>query len=277
MLRRFIKLQTGEMLCKKATVALYIALLCLVLYNFLTNVFTYKETDVVGMIHPMKLLLLSRDSRFSFFLLMCWPLLVVLPAGFGYLSDKQAGEIPLLQARVGWKTYLTGKCTAAFIATFLVFTLPFLIEIGLNCLAFPLQAIGDIWNHSTISEYYVFMVRSYLFHQIYLLSPYLYAVLCTLLFGLMSGILAVFTVAVSTFSFMKYKILAFIPGYVLLSLVGLLRQLIPSIQVDTHYYYYLSLFSVGDKSTAGYLIIACAMLALSVCIVAAKSRKDFLA
>ena len=277
MLCRFIKLQTGEMLRKKTTVALYLALLCLVLYNFLSNVFTYRGTDIVEMIQPMKLLLLSNDNRLSFFLLMCWPLLVVLPAGFGYLSDKQAGEIPLLQARVGWKTYLTGKCIAAFIATFLVFTLPFLIEIGLNCLAFPLQAIGDIWNHSTISEYYVFMVRSYLFHQIYLLSPYLYAVLCTLLFGLMSGILAVFTVAVSTFSFMKYKILAFIPGYVLLSLVGLLRQSIPSIRVDTHYYYYLSLFSVGDKSTAGYLIVACAMLALSACIVAGKSRKDFLA
>lgn len=277
MLCRFIKLQTGEMLRKKTTVALYLTLLCLVLYNFLSNVFTYRGTDIVEMIQPMKLLLLSNDNRLSFFLLMCWPLLVVLPAGFGYLSDKQAGEIPLLQARVGWKTYLTGKCIAAFIATFLVFTLPFLIEIGLNCLAFPLQAIGDIWNHSTISEYYVFMVRSYLFHQIYLLSPYLYAVLCTLLFGLMSGILAVFTVAVSTFSFMKYKILAFIPGYVLLSLVGLLRQLIPSIRVDTHYYYYLSLFSVGDKSTAGYLIVACAMLALSACIVAGKSRKDFLA
>ena len=204
MLCRFIKLQTGEMLRKKTTVALYLALLCLVLYNFLSNVFTYRGTDIVEMIQPMKLLLLSNDNRLSFFLLMCWPLLVVLPAGFGYLSDKQAGEIPLLQARVGWKTYLTGKCIAAFIATFLVFTLPFLIEIGLNCLAFPLQAIGDIWNHSTISEYYVFMVRSYLFHQIYLLSPYLYAVLCTLLFGLMSGILAVFTVAVSTFSFMKY-------------------------------------------------------------------------
>lgn len=277
MLRRFIKLQTGEMLCKKATVALYIALLCLVLYNFLTNVFTYKGTDVVGMIHPMKLLLLSRDSRFSFFLLMCWPLLVVLPAGFGYLSDKQAGEIPLLQARVGWKNYLTGKCIAVFIVTFLIFTLPFMIELGLNCLAFPLQAIGDISGDDTYSISYLEIVRGYLFPSLNTFSPYLYAVICTLLFGLMSGILAVFTVAVSTFSFMKYKILAFIPGYVLLSLIGIVRQLFPGVQIYTHYYYYLSIFDSGPKSTAGYLIIACAMLALSVCIVAAKSRKDFLA
>lgn len=277
MLRRFIKLQTGEMLRKKTTVALYLALLCLVLYNFVTNVFHYKGTDVVGMIQPMKLLLLSRDSRFSFVLLMAWPLLVVLPAGFGYLSDKQAGEIPLLQARVGWKTYLTGKCTAAFIATFLVFTLPFLIEIGLNCLAFPLQAIGDISGDDTYSNSYLEILKGYLFPYLNILSPYLYAVICTLIFGIMSGVLAVFTVAVSTFSFMKFKILAFIPGYVLLSLIGIVRQLFPGVQVYTHYYYYLSLFDSGPKSTAGYLIFACALLALSVCIVVGKSRKDFLA
>lgn len=92
--------------------------------------------------------------------------------------------------------YRFSKLLAVFGVTFLIFTLPFFIEIILNCLAFPLNAQGDLSNWNYYDPTYIESVNNYLFSKIFLMSPYLSAVLGTILFGIASGIFAAFTTAV---------------------------------------------------------------------------------
>ena len=102
-----------------------------------------------------------------------------------------------MTARLGRKNYIYSKIIATFFTTTIVFSIPFLIEILLNCVAFPLEATGDLSNWGYYEKSFAEAVHNYLFSGFYLRSPYFYAVVGTLLFGVLSGLLGAFTVAVS--------------------------------------------------------------------------------
>lgn len=260
---------------KIATITFFI-LLTLMLVNYFYNVFTYQGTDIIDMYHPMKLLTLSNYSEYGFYLLQYYPLIVIIPAAFSFFADKQSQELIFIQSRVGAHHYYWGKILGVFLVTFFVFTVPFLVEIGLNSLAFPITAMGDPSNINTYEL--ISAVNMYLFSNLYVYSPYLYAVFFTLVFGIFSGILAVFTVAISTFS-IKFKVLLFLPVYALLYLLGAIKQLIPAITVETNYFFYLAFYYPIRNSTESVITLFSFMivvLVISILIVSIKLRKDVL-
>lgn len=204
--------QTGYLLRKKNAVIVFYVLLAMVLFNFIRNVVTFQGRDVLAMYQPMKLLLLSYNrtnynADMTILLIQLYPLLVVCPAGFSLAKEYQTGENVYMSARLGGKGYKYSKMTAAFLATAIIFCVPFLIEIALNCVAFPLQATGDLSNWGYYEKSFAEAVHNYLFSGFYLRAPYLYAVAGTLLFGILSGLLGAFTVAVS--SVVRVKIQCF--------------------------------------------------------------------
>ncbi|MDO5408947.1 MAG: hypothetical protein Q4F21_00655, partial [Lachnospiraceae bacterium] len=93
--------------------------------------------------------------------------------------------------------------------------------------------------------------------------------------GLVSGVLAVFTIAISTFP-IKYKILLFIPVWTLLNCLGMIKQLFPQIPVDTTYNIYLQMYDSGPKSELAYLSIVCSIALISICLFCWNARKDWL-
>lgn len=122
----------------------------------------------------------------------------------------------LAVSRLGVRTYIWSKLTAAFMTTFIVFTLPFLIEIVLNCLSFPLGAIGDFSNLDTYSPSFEDMTAAYSLSGLYGISPYLYAVVCTFGLGVLAGLLAAVTVAISAVIKVKYSVTLILPAFLLL-------------------------------------------------------------
>lgn len=156
---------------KSAMITFYVVL-AFVLVNYLTNVVTYQGSEILEMVHPMQLLLLSDESgAYSLLFIQLYPLLVVLPAGFSFALDRDVDETVFYLTRVGSKDYYRGKLIAAFSITFLVLTLPLLLEIVLNCLSFPLDATGNLDNWSVYDENYIADVQTYLWSGLFLHPP----------------------------------------------------------------------------------------------------------
>ena len=146
-------------------------LLALVLNNFVENVLEHQGTEVVLMYHPMKLLSLSYDKTnykadTMMLLVQLVPLLICIPAALSLAKEQHTGASVLMASRLGSRTYLFSKVTAVFVVTTLVFSLPFLLEILLNCISFPLRATGDLANWSIYEEEYIETTKHFL------LSPF---------------------------------------------------------------------------------------------------------
>jgi hypothetical protein len=247
------KSQTSFLLRQKGTVFVFYVLLVMVLRNFIENVLTFQGSDVSQMYHPMKILLLSYNRVYynasaTLLLLQLYPLLVVCPAGFSLAKEYQSGQNALMIARLGNLTYKSSKLLAGFLATAIVFSVPFLIEIVLNCLSFPLTATGDLYNQSIYHPDYIQRVRKYFMSGFYVRLPYLYTIAGTLLFGVASGILGAFTVAFSSMVQVKYRVFLFLPVFLLLNVTVFIAGMLPKNFPSMIWYDHLLLFNDKTKS-----------------------------
>lgn len=272
-----IKAQISILLEKKIAIIMFVLMMIFVLVNYFFNVTKYEGTYTNVMIQPMRLLFLSSEESYSaslkFMFLQFYPVLVVLPAGFFYASDVNSKMEIYLAGRMGKRKYLLGKLVAVFAVTFLVFTIPFLIEMCLNCLAFPVEANGNYSNAGIYSDLYVESVESYLFLGSFIVSPYLYAFVSIIFFGVASGILTLFTLAVSMF-FSKYKVLLLLPVYVLLYGLGSLYSILPEVEIHTSHFQYFSMFDMSQKSQVLFILVLVLLALISVGTITFKSRRD---
>lgn len=223
MKRKIVFRQVAFLLKQKEALLTSFLLLLLVLGNYLRNVLDFRGMDVSQMYHPMKLLTLSYNRTYynadvTLLLTMLYPFLVALPAGVSYAKEQQTKEEIYVMARLGKKRYWACKLCAAFLTTFLVFSAPFLLEIIINYLTFPVKAQGDFSHLSIYSKEYERMVSAYAGSGLYRISPALYAVFETLLFGVYSGIFSMVTLAVSFIASVKYRVLLLLPTVVLLNM-----------------------------------------------------------
>lgn len=253
MLLRTIRFQTAFLLKRKGALIPFYILLVMVLCNFLENVMEFQGQDVVRMYQPVKMLLLSYNkvnykADMTILFTQLYPILVVCPAGFALAGEYQTGQEVFLTARLGRRRYLAGKAVSVFCVTFLVFTVPFLLELVLNCLSFPLHATGDMSNWNFYERNYIESVRLYPFSRLYLSAPYLYTVLGMVSFGVVSGLLGVFTMAVSAVVRVKYSIFLFLPVFLLLYGTQVLSRLLPEGSGSIGWPDYLLLFNDQVKN-----------------------------
>lgn len=273
--------QTRFLLRRKGALLTFYILLALVLSNFIQNVLAFEGRDVVNMYQPMKLLLISynlgnfRASMVSFFI-QIFPILAVCPAGFALAREYQLGEHALIEARLGRRSYRMSKLTAAFLVTFLVFTLPFLLEIMLNCISFPLAAEGDLMNRGFYDEWYRQAVDNYLMSGLFWRSPYLYAVLGTLMLGFAAGLLGAFTVAFSALVKIRYNVFLFLPVFLLLRGSTLLASYWEDMPASVRWDDYLLLFNDQPKYGWFLPVMLLALTMFSIGAVYYSSRRDCL-
>lgn len=275
------KSQMVFMLKQKGTVFVFYALLIMVIFNFISNVLIFQGHDVVNMIHPMKLLLLSYNrvnfnADATLFFVQLYPLLVICPAGFSLTKEQQIGQEVLMIARIGNRNYKFSKLLAAFLTTAIVFTVPFLLEIILNCLSFPLTAMGDLTNLRAYSIEYVNSVHHYFMSDFYVKAPYLYTILLTMFFGVVSGVFGAFTLAFSSIYRFKYRVLLFLPIYIILNASLYLSDLITKNNLTIRWYDYLLLFNDENKRIIVMVIALGAMILFSICSIFLSSRKECL-
>ena len=264
-------IQTRFMLKQKTALITFYILLAMVLANFMGNVLAFQGTDIIAMYHPMKLLLLSYNrinwnADNTMLLVQLYPLLVAVPAGLSLARERQIGQDVLMASRMGNLPYRVSKLAAAFLTTMIVFTLPFLVELALNILSLPLNAQGDLSNLNIFSAEYISGVQNYPFRKLYLFSPYLYAILGTISFGLLSGLVAAATVALSSIVKVKVRTFLILPVFLFLYASVYLASLLHEngIELEAAWYHYFMLFDDEVKSPVLFVAVILILLVWSV-------------
>ena len=252
-------------------------LLALMLNNFVENVLEHQGTEVVLMYHPMKLLSLSYDKTnykadTMMLLVQLVPLLICIPAALSLAKEQHTGASVLMASRLGSRTYLFSKVTAVFVVTTLVFSLPFLLEIVLNCVSFPLNATGDLANWTIYDDEYIQTTQHFLLYPLYRLSPYLYAVVETIRFGATMGLLAAATLTLSALVRVKFRVLLLLPPFLLLQLSAYLSQ---SQYFDVYWANYVTLFHGEARDDLVLFIAVAALLAFVILGTLCASKKDW--
>ena len=252
-------------------------LLALMLNNFVENVLEHQGTEVVLMYHPMKLLSLSYDKTnykadTMMLLVQLVPLLICIPAALSLAKEQHTGASVLMASRLGSRTYLFSKVTAVFVVTTLVFSLPFLLEIVLNCVSFPLKATGDLANWTIYDDEYIQTTQHFLLYPLYRLSPYLYAVVETIRFGATMGLLAAATLTLSALVRVKFRVLLLLPPFLLLQLSAYLSQ---SQYFDVYWANYVTLFHGEARDDLVLFIAVAALLAFVILGTLCASKKDW--
>ncbi len=250
---RAIRSQIIFLLRQKETAMVFYILLIMIMINYLVNVSEFQGRDVTRMYQPMKLLLLSYNrvnykADATLLLIQLYPVLTVCPAGFSLIREHHSGQGVLMAARLGYPVYLLSKIMAAFMATALVFFVPFFLELLLNSFSFPLEAMGDLTNWGAYDSDYIQSVNNYLMRNIYQYSPYLYALAGTLFFAFVSGLFGAFTVAFSAIVRVKYRIFMFLPVFLLLNATIYLVEMLPKFPITIKWYDYLLFFNDEKKS-----------------------------
>lgn len=273
-MKKAVVWQMKAICSRKAPIVMFLFLYAYVLLNYLTNVFRFSGTDVTDMYMSMYLLVLSEENvSFHFFFMQYFPLLLVIPASFSFLQDKSSRALNYLAARMGRRRYYVSKGIAVFLISFAVFTLPFLLEILLNCIAFPLDAVGHVSNINNYEKMESFE-RMFLV-KLFCYSPYLYAVLFTFIFGIVTGVLSVFALGISMLK-MRFKVFVFLPCYLLLY-ASYFGNRIPGLNgTDTNYFIYFSIFDDAPKNGVGYFLVVLLVALVPAVIIHEKGKRDCL-
>lgn len=279
MLVRTTRSQIAFLLRQKEAVFTFCVLLLLVLANFIDNCQEYQGFDVMALAHTTKLGLLSFNrmgykADLSIMFLQLYPLLVVCPAGFILAKERGTQEHVLMITRMGSGVYYFSKLLSAFVVTAVVFTLPFLMEIVIHVIAFSTKPMGDLSNWSYYSEEYMELVRGYMFSDLFIRSPYLYAVVKVLLFGLFSGLMGAFGVAVSALYRVKFRITVFLPAFLLLNLSVYATTIFREIQESLAWYQFVMLHEEMRGNVLVFLAAVVLVVAVSVGATFWAARRD---
>ena len=279
MLVRTTRSQIAFLLRQKEAVFTFCVLLLLVLANFIDNCQEYQGFDVMALAHTTKLGLLSFNrmgykADLSIMFLQLYPLLVVCPAGFILAKERGTQEHVLMITRMGSGVYYFSKLLSAFVVTAMVFTLPFLVEIVIHVIAFSTRPMGDLSNWSYYSEEYMELVRGYMFSELFIRSPYLYAVVKVLLFGLFSGLMGAFGVAVSALYRVKFRITVFLPAFLLLNLSVYATTIFREIQESLAWYQFVMLHEEMRGNVLVFLAAVVLVVAVSVGATFWAARRD---
>ena len=266
-----IKMQFTELLGKKTVIITYCILMGFMIVNFIDNMLDYAEVKYVSeMYDPIKMLTLSTWSESGFYLRMFYPILVCIPTSVAYLTDRGTRVMTYIESRTGRKKYIIGKAVAVFLVTFLVFTVPFLLEFILSCICFKMDSLGDPSNISYIDiaghEYGYFMPQLWLENRI------IYVIFMIAMFGIVSGILAVFNFSVCTLPIFKYKIFTFFPIYIMFHIIGIIDK-VAKFDFETNYFMLISMFDKSDKWDGIYFIFMVGLLLISVLIIRNKKEE----
>lgn len=269
-------LQIDMLLKKKNAIITFMVLLALVLVNYIVNIFEFLGRDVVSMYHPMKMLSLSYNkiyynSSIALILTTIFPLLVNIPAGLSLSVEVQNRTRLIITSRIGNSNYIWSRLISSIVTTFIVFSSPFLIEIALNCIAFPLDAKGDFWNLSVYDPQMINNINAYQLSDLYIFSPYLYASVLTILFGIFAGILAGFTTIFSALFPMKFRVLLLLPIFLLLELSVYLED-----SLHTSWFNYILFFNDNTRNAVVFFIFIGVIVICTILGGVLASKKDTL-
>lgn len=199
------------------------------------------------------------------------PLIVTLPFADSYFSEKQKNTLPVLLTK--YKTpasYYFSKGAAVFVSAALVVFVPFLLNMLLNLIAFPMTSIADYTNLST--DFAVYYVEPYintaLFPRLLVSHPYLYNFLFCVAVSGFSGLLGAAAYILSYFV-KRNRIWVLVSVFIANNFLTILSDVL---QPKANFAFFNYLFAY-DESEGKRLWLFFLLLAAVLAVLAVLSRK----
>lgn len=223
------------------------------------------------------------------YLSLIFPFIIVLPYGFSFMNESKSGVILYVQTRGERKDYYYGQLAACFIGTAFIFLLPFLLNILLNSLLFPINGNDYISTHNVYDINWVNSIMGrgffketlfdgYIFKQIAINHPQLYNVIYAVWISFASGIMGMFIYAVSII-FQKNALSLLIANYLFFMIFTVLDRVFENsnlfLYINTNLTAYLSNghFNQGRVYPLYLLFLLCEVVG-SISIIKHRLRKD---
>lgn len=241
-----------------------------IVINFAKNIYDFYGYDITRLIHPMKMSLLNTYGKWGFYFMQYFPILLVFPASFSFLKDKDNGTEVYLRSKFGNGNYYFGKIIAVFTMTFIAFALPLFFEYILNIITFPLEAIGDQSNLPTFDPTYHEQVEKYWLSSLWKSNQYFYYIIFIAMFSSVAASFAAFTIGLSMTNIMKYKILALLPAYLILTFLNAVGS---KINFPMNYIFYLMSCDAGEKFDLLYPMISLVLILITAAIARYKGKE----
>ena len=251
-------------------VSVYISMMIISVYillNYYCNIQIYKGYDISQMIHPMKLLMLESHNKWGFYFMQLLPFILVIPAAFSYINDLNNHTSTLLIAKFGRKSYYYGKFVSVCLTTFLAFIIPLMLEFFITIAAFPHAAAGDLSNSIPYDEGYIQATNNYFAYEFWKSDPYVYTVVCLFLFSFVMSVFSGFLVSLSMLNIFKFRILLFLPAYLMLYLLRLAGNMAG---INLKYTDNLYLFDTSERLGGLFYVIVLIILLVSLLMVRCK-------
>lgn len=222
-MRRMLRFQLSRMVrCREYRAAMLLSSLvaCGV---FLAETVTNSKVDRSAILSASEVVCsYGLSTGWSIFSAL-WPFLVVLPFATSFVEDKKNQCINAAVSRGSYETYLSSKVIASGLGSASVVFIPLLVNLLLCYIVFPqnhnfLYASyqGQMYTAIMLGENRLYASDSptYFLLSFYLANPLLYQFMYLFILGIFSGLCGAAVMALS-FRFSKYKILLFLPLYVL--------------------------------------------------------------
>ena len=275
---KIVYIQVKNNLHKKESIITFLVLMAFVTVNYISNVITFEGYDVLSMFHLLKITLISYDrtnfnGTHTLIFTQLYPLLVVLPSGMILQKEKRSGISTYIASRTGYIRYYISRMLASFITTFIIFTVPFIIEMFINLLSFPFGANGNMANLSIYDPEYINAVNNYLFSSLYDYSIYLYYILSVILLGFVSGIFGELSIALSEIFKFKYDVLILAPVFFFLNASIAISASFEGMGYSVKWFDYFLLFNEESKNPLYLpLMIIGSVLIMLISIIFAKKK-----
>lgn len=273
---KLVRTQCKLLTHQKTCIFCFFALLAVISINFINNVRQYWNVEAADMPSFLNISTLSDEMSIGWYIIQFFPFLLALPGGLSLAVDRNTSERELWIERCGKGRYIWSRIVAVLIVTFLCFFLPFLLEIFLNCIAFPVNAHGNIANMELYSVNYNIICQYFMF-SVYYHHPILYAIIMSMIIGGMAALLSILPMVFSMFV-SKYYAYLLLPVYLLLSLVSAVFSSMNHFSYNSKYYLMLQ-WCHGDVRKEDFFFWGGLLLGVaifSIIVILLKSREDTL-
>ena len=216
---------------------LIMLILCFGYYLFIWSL-AMKQTDKSHICSAQSAVILCGDGNapMVWIVEMLFPFLALLPNSFSYLNDKQLRMDNIYISRAGKMQYYFSKVVVCFIATFLVFFVPCLMNLIQAYITFPTNGtlLSGLDISTTAHDWYILKSSDVNLDRnegnvapllsLLLNHPFVYDLIYTIVFSAYAGLIGVLGLSLSYRFNPKWKLLLFLP-YLIFS--KLIENMIP--------------------------------------------------
>lgn len=267
-----------RLLWRTPAFCLTMGLMCLLSIGvFCVLSFPYYGMDFIAVPAADRMYIGRGGLSVTYILRALLPLIVTLPFADSYFCEKKKNMLPVLLTK--YKTsadYYFSKGAAVFVSAALVVFVPFLLNMLLNLIAFPITSIADGTNLSTdCAMYYVEpYVTSALFPRLLVLHPYLYNFLFCIAISGFSGLLGV-TAYILSYFVKRNRIWVLVSVFIANNFLTMLSGMFEP-KVNFAFFNYLFAYdeTEGKRLWVFFLLLAAVLTALIVLSRKAVAKLD---